>query len=413
MRLGNAVHALVSVWQALLAWLASLLARSRSSLAAARRAWTIVVRPQDPNNHFAVAESDGVGHQVSHGARALDMSGLTRREGATGGVLVYSADPGAMARYRQLAARTLNLGRIEAGTQGANREAAHWDLMRREIRALQAEDLAHLAEVVARLSRRWLDSRQEFKPLERRQRLDVKQTLAHNIGRYGGHILDFRWPVKERLVYQWSKPAKLLVIGDVSRSMSTYCSIVLYLCHLLGSRFPVESFVFSEKSTRATPYFHAAGTFAQKMEALATHAASWDRGTRFGSSLSDILSRAPLDDRTYAIIATDGKVVLHHGEYELVERNLAELRRRVRKVIFVTPSLALAEHKEPPGGVKPVGSFQAGLVEIPIYNLSDLWYNTFAKYADQIFYCHTVGDLVNMVQFLVGEAKSFSFNRLG
>lgn len=398
---------LAALWRALLRWFA----RMGTSLRAARRALKITLWPQDPNNLFVDAAPDSTGsalHMPGRG-RAVNLEGLASDAGSTGGVLVYAANSETMLRFSQFAGRGVDYRRITTGTEAANRQRAHWDTMRKEIKSLRDEDMGALADLIERLSRRWLDARQEFTLVSRRTRLDVHGTLKHNIPRYGGRVLEFRWPVKERLVYQWSEPARLVCIGDVSRSMSLYCSVVLYFFHLLSRRFPVESYIFSEKPTNSTPIFAGKGNFQEKLRRLAGEAASWDRGTRFGSSLGEILAEAHLDRRTFAIIATDGKVVLHHGEYEQLEKNLKELRARVHKVIFVTPSLDLAKSHEMAPQMTPVGSFQVGLTEIPIYNLSDLWYSTFARYADQIFYCRTVADLCSMVEFLISEAKAFSF----
>lgn len=399
---------LLALWQAFLRWLARLM----PALRAARRALRITLWPQDPNNLFvaeAPPEPAGAAYHMPHDhGRAVHLETLESEAGSTGGVLVYAARPEAMARYAQFAGRAVDDRRIASGTEAANRQHAHWDTMRKEIKSLRDEDMDDLAVLVERLARRWLDVRQQFTQVARRTRLDVQNTLRYNIPRYGGRVLEFRWPVKERLVYQWSDPARLLCVGDVSRSMSLYCSVILYFFHLLSRRFPVESFVFSEEASSSTAVFAGPGKFHEKVRRLAEEAASWDRGTRFGSSLGQILNLAHLDKRTFAIIATDGKVVLHHGEYERLEKNLKELRARVHRVIFVTPSLDLARSHEIKPETKPVGSFQVGLTEIPIYNLSDLWYSTFARYADEIFYCRTVADLCRMVEFLISEAKAFS-----
>ena len=398
---------LEALWQKLLRWLA----RLAPPLRAARRAFKVTLWPQDPNNVFvdAPAAPAGAAHHMPGRGRTVHLDGLQSNVHSTGGVLVYSANPESMQRFAQLAQRGLDFHRIVQGTEAANRQQAHWDTMRKEIKSLRDDDMGALADLIERLARRWLDARQEFMAIPRRNRLDVNKTLNYNIQHYGGRVLEFRWPVKERLVYQWSDPARLLCIGDVSRSMSLYCCVVLSFFHLLSRRFPVESFVFSEEATNATPIFAGAGPFHDKVRRLAVEAASWDRGTRFGSSLGQILCEARLDQRTFAIIATDGKVVLHHGEYEQLEKNLKELRARVHKIIFITPSLDLARSHEIAPQMSPVGSFQVGLTEIPIYNLSDLWYSTFARYADEIFYCRTVADLCHMVEFLISEAKAFSF----
>lgn len=183
--------------------------------------------------------------------------------------------------------------------------------------------------------------------------------------------------------------------------MVHYVSIVLFFFHSLNFKFVVESYVFSEQATHATPFLNGLGTFEEKVSRLIHGAKSWNAGTRFGSALEEIAAQVYVDENTYVLIATDGKVSLEGSEAEKIKRCMTELRRKAKQVIFITPSADFSGARE--AKVKPVrlGSFKYGFEEIPIWMGSPVWYGTLGQYADQIYLIRTVHDLIDMTETLL------------
>ncbi|HLN59983.1 MAG TPA: VWA domain-containing protein, partial [Symbiobacteriaceae bacterium] len=236
----------------------------------------------------------------------------------------------------------------------------------------------------------------------RRNRLDIGQTLRYNIPRYAGRILNFKWATKERPVPKLAKPAKLLVIGDVSHSMVHYVSVVLYFFHKLNFYFTIDSYVFSDKATHSAPFLNGLGTFEEKVQRLIAGAKSWNAGTRFGSALEEISQLASIDEYTYVIIATDGKVSLQGEEAAKIERYMVELRRRAKQVIFLTPSAEFSDGAA--GKTKPqlLGSFKYDFFDIPIFHMGPpLWYGILGEYASRLYLIRTVQDLIDMTDDLI------------
>lgn len=366
----------------------------------------LLLKPNNPNNLFAQVEANEDAQEGPAYGGAI--------EGTKEATLLWAGAPDPHAG--EISANTLSLWRgvkptsladSAAGAEAANRRAAYIDLLASQIRKLSPQSIAELEGVVEKLARKWLDWDQTFEIRPRRNRLDIGRTLRYNIPRYGGQILSFKWAEKDRPVPHLVKPARILVVGDVSHSMVPYVSVVLYFFHMLNFRFIVESFVFSEKATYSTPYLNGLGTFPEKVGRLTSAAESWNAGTKFGSSLAEIAESAVVDEETYVIIATDGKVKLDGDETTKIEQYMGALRTKAKQIIFLTPSAEFADGAT--GVTKPVaiGAFRYDFVEIPIYSVGPpLWYGTLGKYADRIYLVKTVQDLVDMAENLIMQAES-------
>jgi uncharacterized protein with von Willebrand factor type A (vWA) domain len=293
-------------------------------------------------------------------------------------------------------------------TEQVNRRYSYVDVLSREIKRLRDPEINQLSEIIQRLARKWLDLDERFEQIPKRNKLDIWGTLRYNIPRYGGKVLNFKWATKERPVPRLAKPARILVIGDVSHSMVHYVSVILYFMHMLNFRFHVESYVFSQKSTHSSPYLNGLGTFQEKVQLLVQNAKSWNAGTRFGSSLEEIIADALpfIDEYTYVVIATDGKVVLHGGEYEKIDLFMQQLRGLARQVIFLTPSVEFSDGATGNMKAEVLGSFKYDFHDIPIFGMGPpLWYGTLGQYADRLYLVRSVQDLVDMCEDLIVAAR--------
>lgn len=413
--LWGALAGLARIFRVILRWLLSWLAHWARSLrmthTVGARVVHLLLHPADPNNLFTV--SDTGAYERPEGTRTAPLApiatGERRRtllmaDGHPAGDAAATPAPPAGARAIALSlargTATPDPMRVEKATRVVNYRASLADLLHTEIKRMKLPDIQELGPLITRLARRWLDLDQEFEEIQRRTKLDLRRTLKSNISRYGGHILDFKWATRQLPTPRLSKPARVLVIGDVSHSMYHYVTIGLYFFHLLNFRFQVNSYVFSEKATRSTEILNGPGSFTEKVQDLVRGAASWNAGTRFGSSLQEIMSEALVDQYTVVVIATDGKVTLGHGEYEKIHRQMARLKSLARMVVFMTPEGSFAQSHGGHVQVDQVGAFKSGVLDIPIFDLGQLWYNTLGKYADRVYHVRTVQDLVDMCEDL-------------
>lgn len=394
-----------------LVWLSYLASRLARNLRVTRRIFGLLVRPKDPNNLFLA------GKEASHETAELTTEALVDLDAVdpSGRPLLWSdqsdaasaAGTEASALSLWKGSRTVSMDESSPGAEMTNQRYAYIELLSSQIKRLSPAKIQELDDLIRKLARKWLDLDQRFEDVPRRTRLDVRQTMRYNIPRYAGMILNFRWGTKERPVPQLAKPAKILVIGDVSHSMVHYVSVVLYFMHQLNFHFLVDSYVFSEKPTHSAPFLNGPGTFGEKVRRLVAGAKSWNAGTRFGSALKEIADLAHVDEYTQVIIATDGKVSLNGEEPALIERYMGELRRRAKQVVFLTPSAEFSDGAA--GRFKPqrLGSFKYDFVEVPIFAVGPpVWYGTLGRYADRLYLIRTVQDLVDMTEDLIVQSKS-------
>jgi uncharacterized protein len=132
-------------------------------------------------------------------------------------------------------------------------------------------------------------------------------------------------------------PRKLVLILDVSGSMTAYArALLLYLHAVRGSGRGVETFAFGTRLTRVTPELGSRDPDAA-LAGAAERVQDWSGGTRIGASLkayNDEWGRRALTRGAVVVIASDG---WERGEPELVDREMARLARQAFAVVWVNP----------------------------------------------------------------------------
>lgn len=393
----------------ILIWLSFLARHAGRYLRVSGRMAQMLVRPRNPDNLFVVgSEAD------DEAAETPAMAEPQSQETGHQRTLLW-AEEATSAPHPEWQTNSVSLWRgtrqstaDQAVAQSAvvNQRFAYLNLLAAQIKRLTPADIRELDALIQRLARKWLDVDESFEWVERRNKLDIGRTLRYNIPRYAGQVLHFRWAHKERPVPQLAKPAKILLIGDVSHSMVHYVSVLLYFFHKLTFRFTVDSYVFSNSATHATPFLNGLGTFEEKLARLVEGAKSWNAGTRFGSALQEIADHAQVDENTYVIIATDGKVSLQDDEGVKIERYMKALRGRARQIIFLTPAAEFSDGAS--GKIKPerLGSFKYDFYDIPIFQVGPpLWYGTLGQYANRLYLVRTVQDLIDVTEDLIAAEQ--------
>src|SRR3569832_687609 len=185
--------------------------------------------------------------------------------------------------------------------------------------------------------RRWQLARQG-------RRLHLRRTLRHSL-RYGGTPLD---PVYNR---RRRRQPRLVLLMDVSRSMSLYSYFFLRFARGVLDVFrDAHAFVYH---THLVPVTEALrGRDIDKVKAkLAVISLGWGGGTRIGESLqtfNEQHGRRLLSSRTVVIVVSDG---LDTGAPALLAEQLAHIKRRARKVVWLNPLLGRAGYEPLAGGM--------------------------------------------------------------
>ncbi len=197
------------------------------------------------------------------------------------------------------------------------------------------ELIASLSDLLERLNRR-LSRRYRYGPTGRR--LTLSRLMRRNL-RFGGELLllDYRRrKVKQRPV---------VVFCDVSGSMDLYTRMALAFVHALGRIVPhLEVFFFSTELTRVTDSFRKAD-FSRTLVEVSTKVADWKGGTRIGYCLkhfNEDYGRRWLLHRALVMIFSDG---WDRGEIDLLRRQMAALKRRVYRILWLNPLAGTRDYR--------------------------------------------------------------------
>ena len=191
---------------------------------------------------------------------------------------------------------------------------------------------------------------------------DLRALVRRNMMR--GDVVEF--PRRRRR----QEPRPIIFLGDVSGSMERYTRMLLHFVYGLSrSETRVEAFFFATRLTRVTRAMaRRRGTMA--MSRLAREVQDWGGGTRIGEALRTFnlqWARRVIRNGPVVLILSDG---WDRGDPELLERELARMRRYCRRVIWLNPLLGSANYEPLTRGM------QAALKHVddfrPAHNLESL-----------------------------------------
>ncbi|CAM2147586.1 VWA domain-containing protein [Paraburkholderia tropica] len=187
---------------------------------------------------------------------------------------------------------------------------------------------------------------------------------AHHAVRAGGDwtVWKYRAPVERKL--------PLVLLLDISGSMSAYSRAVLYFCHaLLQSRERLQVFLFGTRLTYATRALRERDPDIALAQ-LAAQVADWSGGTRIGATLAEFnrrWARRMLGGRATVLMVTDG---LDHDATAALDDEMARLHRFAHRVVWLNPLLRYRDFAPKARGV------QAMLPHVdahyPVHNLDCL-----------------------------------------
>jgi uncharacterized protein len=211
--------------------------------------------------------------------------------------------------------------------------------------ALRRTDLRHVADpeamaaaerVAYRLARaiRYRLSRR-YRIAAHGERLDLRRTIRANLSLGGEPVLLATRTRPER-------PVRLVVLLDVSGSMQPYARVFLQFVRGLVASWPrADAFLCHTKLVRVGDALRETDSI-RAMTRLALMAEGFGGGTRLGPCLrtfNDRYAKATLGRRTVFIVMSDG---YDTAPSEELAAELARLKRRVRRLIWLNPLLGWA-----------------------------------------------------------------------
>lgn len=218
-------------------------------------------------------------------------------------------------------------------------------LRQKDFDTMSAEEWRQARQMIQRLQ-------PFFEPLPTRRtepapqgRPDWRASLA-TMARQGGEL----WQLQRRRPRR--RPAPLVVLADISGSMSNYSRMLLHFVHALShADLRVHSFVFG---TRLTPVTRALRQRDPDVAvgAVARAVADWSGGTRLASSLhlfNRHWARRVLNSRSTVLLITDG---LEHGDTAALAFEAQRLAKSCRQLVWLNPLLRFDGFEAKAAGVR-------------------------------------------------------------
>jgi uncharacterized protein with von Willebrand factor type A (vWA) domain len=227
----------------------------------------------------------------------------------------------------------------EQGTQAVLGASPRERLRTTDFANLRHDDLVVMEQIVLRLLKQMsLRLSRRRRIANSRSKIDLRRTIRASISR-GGDLIDRRYRQRR------SRPSRLLILLDISGSMSPYSLFLLRFMYALQKHFRrVDTFLFSTDLVEITNMLHVR-RLPDALQALSQLATGWSGGTRIGAAVHNFNrfhNRKLGSGDALLIIMSDG---LDTGEPQVLAEELAALRRRVRKLIWLNPLLGLADYR--------------------------------------------------------------------
>jgi len=162
--------------------------------------------------------------------------------------------------------------------------------------------------------------------------IDPRATMRFAM-RSGGDLMLPRFRQRRRV------PPPLVVLADISGSMSQYSRVFLHFVHALTEkRTRVQTFLFGTRLSNVTRQMRRRDP-DEAVAACSDAVADWSGGTRIGSALADfnrLWGRRVLGQGAIVLLITDG---LEREEVEELGKEMDRLHRSSRRLVWLNPLL--------------------------------------------------------------------------
>ena len=233
------------------------------------------------------------------------------------------------------------LSRQDEGVEVEIDAALTWSdqevLRHQDFETMTAEEMARAKQAIAalRLPIRDIATRR-FRPDPggRRpdRRADPRASMRAGL-RAGSPAIPLRWRARRR------RPPPLVVLCDISGSMSRYSRMLLHFLHAItNDRDRVQSFLFGTRLSSITRRLRQRDV-DQALDAVSAQVEDWGGGTRIGACLADFnrtWSRRVLGQGAVVLLICDG---LDRDGAQGLAREMERLHKSCRRLIWLNPLL--------------------------------------------------------------------------
>jgi len=202
-----------------------------------------------------------------------------------------------------------------------------------DFEAMSADDIAHAKAEIRKLHLPLDEKRtRRLRPDPTGHRADLRATLRASL-RQGGEITAI---ARSR---RTTRPPPLVVLCDISGSMSRYAQILLHFLHAVANdRDRVHTFLFGTRLSNISRQLRARDP--EVAFQMVSHAVpDWSGGTRIGEALADfnkIWARRVLGQGAVVLLVTDG---LDRDGAAGLSENMERLHKSCARLVWLNPLL--------------------------------------------------------------------------
>ena len=221
-------------------------------------------------------------------------------------------------------------------------------LQKIDFESMSIEEMAQAKEIIARLRLPITKVRtRRYAGHPRGPRIDMRQSFRAGL-RYGGSLI----PLRRRA--QLYRPPPLVVLCDISGSMSNYSRMFLHFVHAItNDQDRVHTFLFGTRLTNVTRYLRYKDVdvaLAKVRDAVD----DWSGGTRIGHTLREfnqVWSRRVLGQGALVLLVSDG---LDRDAGAGLTSEIERLHKSCRRLIWLNPLLRYREFEAKSSGIKVI-----------------------------------------------------------
>ena len=192
---------------------------------------------------------------------------------------------------------------------------------------------------------------------------DMRRIVRRNL-KYGAEMLELTWRETRE------KPRPLVIICDISGSMSLYSRLLLHFIHTISNGLlNVEAFVFGTRLTRITRQLKRRDV-DDAVRDVSKSVQDWSGGTRIGDALHNFnhqWARRVLGRGAVVLIISDG---WDRGEAGVLDIEMDRLQHSCHRLIWLNPLLGSPDYRPLTVGMKTALPYIDNF--LPAHNLDSL-----------------------------------------
>jgi uncharacterized protein with von Willebrand factor type A (vWA) domain len=200
-------------------------------------------------------------------------------------------------------------------------------------------------------------------PARRGSSPDMRRIVRRNL-KYGAELLELTWRETRQ------KPRPLVIICDISGSMSLYSRLLLHFVHTISNGLlNVEAFVFGTRLTRITRQLKRRDV-DDAVRDVSKSVQDWSGGTRIGDALHSFnqhWARRVLGRGAVVLIISDG---WDRGDSGTLATEMDRLQHSSHRLIWLNPLLGSPEYRPLTIGMKTALPYIDNF--LPVHNLDSL-----------------------------------------